>query len=261
MTSRTTGGYELPAVEGRAEYIRKNFDAIAGTYDRFNDIITFGMHRAWKRRVVRLTGLEAGAGHRHVLDLCAGSGDLSIALAGHLGSGSRVTSLDYSPGMLKILKQRLSALATAPGAPRADITVIEGDATDLGAFADGSIDAITLGFGLRNVQDRAACLRETWRVLRPGARLVILDAGKVRGRIPAFFHRIYFERIVPRIGHFLQGEHTEMYEYLPASTQVYPGPEELTGELRAAGYESVRFYRLLLGAAVIHVAQKSADSA
>lgn len=270
MTSRTRTGYQLPAAEGRADYIRENFDAIADTYDRFNDIITFGMHRGWKRKAVRLTGLprhrptKAAPGSAanptianepkiHALDVCSGSGDLSLELARYLGPESRVSSLDYSPGMLAVLERRLAARGARAIAP---VEVMQGDATDLSRFADDTIDAITIGFGLRNVQDRAACLNECRRVLKSGARLVILDVGKVKGRIPAFFHDFYFDRIVPRIGHMLQGKHTEMFEYLPASARVYPGPAELAEELLAAGFSEAPFHKLMLGAAVIHAAVK-----
>lgn len=270
MTSRTRGSYQLPAAEGRADYIRKNFDAIASTYDRFNNVITFGMHHLWKRRAIRLTGLPRGEASRggdakstqtadvgtplHALDVCSGSGDLSIQFARHLGPDARVTALDYSPGMLEILDQRLQH-GQAPAESSAPVEIVQGDATDLSRFADNSIDAITIGFGLRNVQDRPACLRECQRVLKPGRRLVILDVGKVRGRIPAFFHNLYFEKIVPRIGHMLQGKHTEMFEYLPASAQIYPGPAELAEELQAAGFRSAPYHTLMLGAAVIHAAE------
>jgi demethylmenaquinone methyltransferase/2-methoxy-6-polyprenyl-1,4-benzoquinol methylase len=265
MTSRTRTGYELPAAEGRADYIRDNFDAIADTYDRFNDIITFGMHRLWKRKAIRLTGLpryrapknaeQTAPACIHALDVCSGSGDLSLLFAAYLGPGARVSSLDYSPGMLAVLERRLNGRPeTAPAI--APVEIAQGDATDLSRFPDDSIDAITIGFGLRNVQDRAACLSECRRVLKPGARLVILDVGKVKGRIPAFFHDFYFERVVPRIGHLLQGEHTEMFEYLPASAKVYPGPVELAEELIAAGFSSAPFHKLMFGAAVIHAAVK-----
>ncbi|MCR9144642.1 MAG: ubiquinone/menaquinone biosynthesis methyltransferase [bacterium] len=265
MTSRTRTGYQLPAAEGRADYIRENFDAIADTYDRFNDIITFGMHRLWKRKAIRMTGLPRYRASQkdanstkpaiHAMDLCSGSGDLSLLFAQYLGPAARVTSLDYSPGMLAVQERRLSARPDdAPAI--APIEILQGDATDLSRFPDDSVDAITIGFGLRNVQDRAACLNECRRVLKPGARLVILDVGEVKGRIPSFFHNFYFDKIVPRIGHMLQGEHTEMFEYLPASAKIYPGPQELAAELLAAGFQSAPFHKLMLGAAVIHAAVK-----
>ena len=267
MTSRTTSGYQLPAAEGRAEYIRENFNAIAGTYDRFNDIITFGIHRRWKRKAVALTGLpryrysrarETTAGDTpgpRVLDLCSGSGDLSVALARYLGPHALITAMDYSPGMLEVLRQRLAA-STESTAIVGKIEIVEGDATDLSRFADASLDAITIGFGLRNVQNRAACLKECYRVLKADKHLIILDVGKVQGRITTFFHNFYFERIVPLIGHFLQGKHTEMSEYLPASARVYPGPAELSEELLAAGFRKAPFFNVMMGAAVIHMAVK-----
>lgn len=256
MTSRTEDrGYRLPEPAERAEYIRQNFDAIAGIYDRFNDLITFGMHRGWKKRAVRLTGLARGSGST-VLDLCSGSGDLALEMGRHLGPDGRITAYDYSAGMLNILQQRLEQFRAnrSRRAPRATVDVVQGDAVDLSRFDDESFDAVTIGFGLRNVQDRAACLGEVLRLLRPGARLVILDVGKIKNPVIAFFHRLHFEKIVPMIGHLLQGRRQEMFEYLPASAQIYPDQAALAEELRGLGFDPVTFQTVMLGAAVIHVA-------
>ena len=260
MTSRTEDrSYRLPEPAERAEYIRQNFDAIAGIYDRFNDLITFGMHRGWKKRAVRLTGLSRGDAAT-VLDLCSGSGDLALEMGRHLGPDGRVTAYDYSEGMLNILQQRLEQLRATQSRrnPRAAVDVVQGDAVDLSRYDDASFDAVTIGFGLRNVQDRAACLGEVLRVLRPGARLVILDVGKIKNPVISFFHRLHFEKIVPMIGHLLQGRRQEMFEYLPASAQIYPDQEALAAELRDLGYDPVSYKTVMLGAAVLHVAGKPA---
>ncbi len=252
--TRSTQTYALPERSERADYIRRNFDAIASNYDRFNDWITFGAHRLWKRRAIDRTALRPGP--VALLDLCCGSGDLSLQAARRLGPEARITALDFSEGMLGVLRDRMAQWSAADRRSFGRITTVAGDATDLSAFADGSFDAITISFGLRNVQDRARCLSECRRALKDGARLVILDVGQVKSAFVSFFHRLYFERIVPRIGFLTHRGKHEMYEYLPASAKIYPDQETLKGELMQAGFASVSYRNVMLGAAVIHVAQK-----
>ncbi|MBX7058552.1 MAG: ubiquinone/menaquinone biosynthesis methyltransferase [Leptospirales bacterium] len=245
LPSSSQRSYELPDLAERAEYVRRNFDAIARSYDRFNDLTTFGLHRLWKRRTVALCRLQPGM---RALDLCAGSGDLSLLLARQLGRRGQVSALDFSAGMLAVLEARLASLPPAA----APVLVQQGDASDLSRFADGTFDAVTIGFGLRNILERERCLRECRRVLRPGGRLIILDVGKTpRGPI-GFLHGFYFEKIVPRVGHLLEGKRTEMYEYLPASAQVYLSQSQLSELLQRVGFVEVRFWNQLFGAAVIH---------
>lgn len=246
----STSGYQLPPAEERADYIRRNFDAIARNYDRFNDVVTFGFHRLWKRSAIRLAALP-GNSNRQVLDLCCGSGDLTLLFADRLAADSKVTALDFSPGMLQILQHRLNKKKYACA-----VELREGDAAHLTDCPNDFYDAVTIGFGLRNVQDRAGCLRECLRVLKPGRRLVILDVGRVNWTIPRVVHEFYFNRIVPRIGEWLHGERNEMYAYLPASARIYPGQQELARELEAAGFTEVRYANRFLGASVLHVAQK-----
>ncbi len=246
LTSRTT----LPPAEGKAEFVRKNFDEIARNYDRFNDWISFGTHRLWKRRTVRESGL-AGKKAR-VLDLCCGSGDLSLAFARILAPGSEITSLDFSREMLSVLRSRLSG----PKAPRGiSIEPTEGDAMALPY--DNEFDAVSMGFGLRNVTDRAVCLKGVLRSLRPGGRFLLLDVGKPP-RILSPFFRFFFAGIVPKIGHWIHGEDHAMYDYLPASSRLYPDQQSMKKELEAAGFVDVRIINFMFGAAGLHVARKAA---
>ena len=256
LTSRSKE-YRLPA-ENRADYVRENFDAIARRYDRFNDRITFGLHRLWKRAVVRATGLKRDSG-QSVLDLCSGSGDIALKLAAWTGPGARVVAYDFSPQMLAVLQARIDGARAKKSL--ATIEIEEGDAMDLARFTADTFDAVTIGFGLRNVTDRARCLAECLRVLRPGGRLVILDVGRVPYRIPGYVHRWFFTRIVPRIGHWTHGSRHEMYDYLPASAEMYPGQEELKREIEQAGFGPVHYRNFMLGASVMHVAQKPTGEA
>ena len=239
------------SAEDRAEYVRVNFNAIARDYDRFNDLITFGFHRLWKRRLVRELG---AAGTRvRALDLCCGTGDIAMYLKRMSAPGSEVVALDFSREMLNILESRQ---ADDAGAPETSLEIVEGDATDLSRFADASFDTASIGFGLRNVNDRPRCLAEILRVLRPGGRLAVLDVGRVNWKPAEFFHGIFFQRIVPIIGGMLRGSPHEMFAYLPASAEHYPDQRGIQSELEATGFAPVRYHNFFLGSAVLHLATR-----
>ncbi len=250
MTSISKTSYSLPDQENKAQYVKNNFNEIAPNYDRFNDLITLGFHRRWKKKTVLASGL---AGHRsaRVLDLCCGSGDLSFAFRSILGPGSKIHSLDFSEGMLELFRKRLSDLPES----ECEILPVQGDALDLSRFQTGSLDAVSIGFGLRNVTNREKCLKEMFRVLKPGGRAIILDVSRVNA-VFSFFAGLYFDRIVPLIGSFLQGKKHEMYDYLPASARQFPDQLSLKKELESAGFGTVTYRNFFLGAAALHVAEK-----
>src|SRR5262249_54822699 len=166
-----------------------------------------------------------------VLDACCGTGDLAVAAA---RAGATVTGLDFSPRMLERARRKLHS-----------VTWIEGDVLAL-PFTDGSFDAATVGFGVRNVADLERGLVELRRVLVAGGRLGILEITQPRGPL-APFYRLWFDRVVPLLGKALKGGGA--YTYLPASVRRFPGPDELAGLLRDAGFADVR-YRLLAGGIV-----------
>ena len=240
--------YKMPEHEARAGYVERNFDEIAPNYDLFNDLATFGLHRLWKRATVASVRLPDGR-PTSVLDLCAGTGDLSLLASRKLPAGSRIAAVDFSEGMLAILRRRAQERGAA-------LEISRGDATQLSALADSTFDGVMIGFGLRNVDNREACLSEMRRVLRPGGRLAILDVGHVRLPIVRTVHRFFFERIVPLLGNLIQGRTHEMYAYLPASARLYPTQEELVLELERAGFHKIRYRNFLFGSTALHVARK-----
>ena len=210
-----------------ANEVRSMFDGIARVYDPMNRMLTAGLDGRWRRRTAAAV---VRAGDR-VLDACCGTGDLALA---DERAGGTVTGLDFSEPMLERARRKSTS-----------IEWIQGDALAL-PFEDGSFDAVTVGFGVRNVTDVERGLGELRRVLRPGGRVGILDITTPRGGL-RFFYGVWFDRVVPLLGRLLPGGMA--YTYLPASVRRFPGAEELAGLIRAAGFEQVG-YRLFAGGIV-----------
>jgi demethylmenaquinone methyltransferase/2-methoxy-6-polyprenyl-1,4-benzoquinol methylase len=220
----------LPATE-----VRTMFDRIAPVYDVMNRVMTAGLDLRWRR----LTAEAVVRPGDRVLDACCGTGDLAVACA---RTGGKVTGLDFSPRMLERARRKSSA-----------VTWIEGDLLAL-PFADGSFDAATVGFGVRNVADLGRGLAELARVLVPGGRLGILEITTPTGLL-APFYRVWFDRIVPLLGKLLEGG--AAYSYLPASVRRFPGPQELAVLLERAGFAAVGYRTFAGGIVALHTGLKS----
>ena len=215
-----------------ADDVRRMFDAITPVYDAMNRVMTLGLDRRWRR----LTAAAVVRPGDRVLDACCGTGDL--ALAAH-ELGGDVTGLDFSPAMLARARRKSGAVSWVEGDVRAT------------PFADASFDAVTIGFGLRNLEDLEAGLRELARVLRPGGRLGCLEITQPRGALRPFF-RLWFDRLVPLAGKILPGGGA--YTYLPASVRRFPGPADLAAAMERAGFGDVRWRLLAGGIVALHVA-------
>ena len=235
--------YTLPGTDEKSRYVEQKFDEIAQKYDRFNDLITFGMHRYWKRFVVRQTGLHP---EEHCLDLCCGTGDIAREVLRQYPA-SKVTGLDFSQKMLNIAKSKSSN--------NSGIQYLLGDAMEI-PFPDTNFDAVTIGYGLRNVPNLNGCLQEILRVLKPGGVLVSLDVGKVRLPVIKELNNFYFFRIVPLIGNLLMPGQ-DMFQYLPNSSLEYPNQELLKRLMFEAGFQQVEIHDFVFGASTVHVACKT----
>jgi demethylmenaquinone methyltransferase / 2-methoxy-6-polyprenyl-1,4-benzoquinol methylase len=207
--------------------IRLMFDRIAPVYDAMNRLMTAGLDQRW-RRITAEAAVHPGD---RVLDACCGTGDLALAA---LSAGGRVTGLDFSEGMLDRAQRKSN-----------DVEWVCGDALAL-PFADASFDAVTVGFGVRNLENLDRGLQEFHRVLRPGGRLAVLEITRPRGLL-ALFYRLWFDGLVPLAGKALPGGGA--YTYLPASVRRFPGPSELAERMRQAGFDPVA-YRLFAGGIV-----------
>jgi len=216
-----------------AEGVERMFDRIAPVYDAMNRVMTAGLDRRWRRITVEQVVRKGD----RVLDACCGTGDLAVAARSH---GADVVGLDFSEAMLERARAKSS-----------EIEWVRGDVLAL-PFGDASFDAVTVGFGIRNVDDLEAGLHELRRVLRPGGRLGILEITRPRGLV-APFYRLWFDRVVPLLGKVLPGG--AAYTYLPASVRRFPGPEELAALLDSAGFAGVRFRLFAGGIVALHVAE------
>ena len=250
MTSRRKKEYSLPSDKKKADYVKQNFNEIAPGYDRFNDWVTFGMHRLWKKHVsVRVKEMVSET-NPLILDLCTGSGDIAFFLNKQIPE-AKIQAIDFSEGMLQALRKKIQASDTGKS-----IQVKKGDVTQLKFIKSNSASAVTMGFGLRNVNSREKTFKEILRILKPGGVYINLDVGQVNFKPVAFFHKIYFEKAVPLIGFLLHGSKHEMYCYLPASARKYPDQKSLKKELEIAGFSEVEYKNFLLGSAAMHCSRK-----
>jgi ubiquinone/menaquinone biosynthesis methyltransferase len=236
-----------PTVE-HPDQIRELFDHIAPHYDLLNQTLSLGLHRVWKQMAVRWSGATQGG---QVLDLCCGTGDLALQLARRVGKKGRVVGLDFSPAMLAIAKSR--ELQRYPGY---SLEWILADALHL-PFVEHSFDAITMGYGLRNVTDIPQALREMQRVLKPGCRAAILDFHRPVG-IPLLeqFQRWYLNTQVVSQAKVL-GLGAE-YAYIDPSLDRFPSGEEQRQMALRAGFATAKFYPLVWGMMGVLVIEKSA---
>jgi demethylmenaquinone methyltransferase/2-methoxy-6-polyprenyl-1,4-benzoquinol methylase len=216
-----------------AEGVRTMFDRIAPVYDLMNRVMTVGLDQRWRR----LTAQAAVRPGDRVLDACCGTGDL--ALADLRAGAERVVGLDFSDPMLERARRK-----------SADVEWVAGDMMAL-PFGDAEFDAVTVGFGVRNVDDLAAGIRELRRVTRPGGRLGVLEITRPTGLLRPFF-RLWFDVLVPLAGKVLPGG--KAYTYLPASVRRFPGPEELKAVVEQAGFGEVEYRRLGGGIVALHTA-------
>jgi demethylmenaquinone methyltransferase/2-methoxy-6-polyprenyl-1,4-benzoquinol methylase len=231
----------LPAPEDKARYVEGMFDRIAGGYDRVNDWMTGGMHRLWKRRLVRLVGPSHG---QAALDLATGTGDIARLLRQAIGGEGRVVGLDFSAGMLGFARQHPVG---------AGIEWLQGDMLAL-PFPDASFDVVTVGFGLRNVADLDRALAEIARVLRPGGRFGSLETGRPRWAVMRAVVGLH-SAAAPVLGRLMAGE-GDAYRYLHASAQAFADQDTLGERCRAAGLEAVEVRDIAGGALAIVTGRK-----
>jgi demethylmenaquinone methyltransferase/2-methoxy-6-polyprenyl-1,4-benzoquinol methylase len=233
MKLPVTGGVE------KRSYVREMFAAIAPSYDLLNHLLSLNADRGWRRRAVDLLGWERIPAGRY-LDLCAGTLDLAADLARRPGFAGRVVGADFVVPMLALGRNKATGMLP-----------VTADALEL-PFGDRSFDGATVGFGVRNLSDLAAGFREVARVLKPGARYVVLECSQPPREPMRSLYFFYFRRMLPFIGGFVS-KHDNAYTYLPESVLAFPGPDAVARTMTENGFRDVTYERLFGGIVAIHV--------
>ena len=239
MSKETDFGYQRVAEDDKARRVGAVFDSVADRYDLMNDLMSLGLHRAWKAFAIGVARPRAG---ERVLDIAAGSGDLARALAKRVGPSGEVWLTDINRRMLERGRNRLLDAGVL-------VPAVQCDGERL-PFAAESFDCVTVAFGLRNMTHKDAALGEMRRVLRPGGRLVVLEFSKVWKPLEAAYD-LYSFRVLPWLGERVAGD-AAAYRYLAESIRMHPDQETLAAMLRAAGLGRVEVFNLAAGVVAVH---------
>jgi len=245
-TEKVSFGFRKVGAEEKKKLVHDTFTPIAATYDRADALLSFGLHFHWKRVTVRRLGLGSGD---EVLDVCGGTADLALLAAKRVGPAGRGVVYDFNRPMMeagrrKILRSRNGSL----------IAFVQGDAERL-AFPAAAFDAVTVGFGLRNLVHLDQGLREIHRVLKPGGRLAALEFSLPRNRGFRSLYAFFSFRLMLPAARLITGTDGP-FRYLAESIRVFEPPEEVAGRFREAGFDDVAFWPLSLGLAVVYYGRK-----
>jgi demethylmenaquinone methyltransferase / 2-methoxy-6-polyprenyl-1,4-benzoquinol methylase len=216
------------------------FDRVAGNYDALNSVMTAGLHHRWRERAAARTELSPGDS---ALDICCGTGDLTLELSGRVAPSGHVVGSDFSEPMLDLAREKAADRAAA------GVRFEWADALQL-PYDSERFDAVTVGFGVRNLADLDRGLSEMARVLKPGGRAVILEITQPTRPPLSLFYSLWFDRIVPLLGSF--SSDPEAYSYLPESVRSFPSPHGLAEKMDRAGFERIRYTVLAGGIIAIH---------
>ena len=241
--SKTHFGFESVDERDKARRVRSVFDSVAPRYDLMNDLMSMGMHRAWKAYTVLVADVRPG---QRVLDLAGGTGDLAQAFARKVGATGLVVHTDINPSMLSVGRDRLLDAGLV-------LPTVVCDAEKL-PFETESFDRVTVGFGLRNMTHKDLALAEMHRVLRPGGKLLVLEFSKVARPLEKAYDWYSFS-VLPRLGRLVAKDEAS-YRYLAESIRMHPGQEELKAMMKKSGFGHVDFHNLTGGVAALHVAIK-----
>ena len=243
MTDTTHFGFEEVPTGEKAKRVARVFDSVAARYDIMNDVMSGGLHRIWKAMTISQANVRAG---QKVLDVASGTGDLALAFAKKVGPHGKVVMTDINDQMLARGRNRL----IDAGYPTQAVVC---DAEHL-PFPEAEFDLVTVAFGLRNMTDKAAALKQMHRVLKPGGKLMVLEFSKVAAPLEKIYD-FYSFKVLPWLGKRIANDEAS-YRYLAESIRMHPGPEELAQMLRDAGFDVVRFSTMTAGVVALHQAIK-----
>ena len=237
----TDFGFQSVPRGQKAQRVRGVFDSVAGRYDLMNDLMSAGVHRLWKRFALQLTHLRPG---QQALDVAGGTGDLSAAMARQVGADGLVILTDINAAMLARGRDRLIDEGLV-----GNVRCLQANAEKL-PFADDSFHCVTIGFGLRNVTDKAAALRSMRRVLKPGGQLIVLEFSRPAAPLRPLYDAYSFH-ILPRLGQLVAQDEAS-YRYLAESIRMHPDQETLKAMMQEAGLEDCRYHNLSGGIVAVH---------
>ena len=235
-------GYQEVATGDKQKKVADVFHSVASKYDLMNDLMSFGIHRLWKRYTIELSGVRAG---NSVLDIAGGTGDLSYAFARKVGSEGQVVLADINESMLKVGRDRLADRGIA-----GNLETVQANAESL-PFDDNRFDVVTIAFGLRNVTHKEKALAEMQRVLKPGGRLLVLEFSKPRNDLLSRAYDFYSFQALPRMGSMVTGD-ADSYRYLAESIRMHPDQETLKAMMSDVGLERVQYHNLTGGIVALH---------
>lgn len=240
--NKTHFGFKNVNTHEKKDLVANVFHSVAHNYDLMNDLMSFGIHRFWKKFSVELASLKP---NHYVLDLASGTGDLAMRMAPLLDSNGNLFITDINESMLTIARQRMISEGLV-----SNIHYIQVDAQHI-PFPDDTFDCVSIGFGLRNVTDKDAALKSIYRVLKPGGKLIILEFSHPTLPLLGSIYDVYSFKVIPLLGKFFANDE-DSYRYLAESIRMHPNQKTLCEMMKTAGFEDCSYHNLTGGIVAIH---------
>ena len=240
-------GYEKIPERDKSQKVLAHFNSVAGRYDLMNTILSFGIHYLWKRTAIKRLAPKPG---ERILDVCGGTGDLSVSALKAVESNGRVFLYDFNRAMIQTGREKSSQADL-----RKKIFYVQGDAEQL-SFPDHSFDRVMVGFGIRNLTHMEKGFKEIYRVLNPGGRMMCLEFSKPTNPLFRWLYDVYSLKVMPFLGELIVGNR-RAYTHLPESIRTFPLPDRLAEIMQSIGFHQVNYYKLTNGIAYVHLARKN----
>jgi demethylmenaquinone methyltransferase/2-methoxy-6-polyprenyl-1,4-benzoquinol methylase len=242
MADNTHFGFKTVAETEKEHLVADVFHSVADKYDLMNDLMSFGIHRLWKRFTIDCAGVRPG---QKILDLAGGTGDLTAKFSRLVGDTGEVVLADINDSMLKVGREKLRNKGLV-----SNIRYVQANAENL-PFPDNYFDLITIGFGLRNVTHKDKALASMYRALKPGGRLLVLEFSKPTNAVMSKLYDFYSFKVLPKMGQ-LVAKDSDSYQYLAESIRMHPDQETLKGMMEGVGFEQVTYHNLTQGVVALH---------
>lgn len=235
-------GFSKVPLEEKVKHVKGVFDSVAENYDLMNDVMSFGIHRLWKKHTIELSGIRPG---KTVLDLAGGTGDLTKAFAKRVGKTGKVVLADINENMVRVGRDRLTNKGIIGNV---EYAITNAEAL---AFPDNTFDLVTMAFGLRNVTNKDKALAEIYRVLKPGGQMMVLEFSKVTQPMMAKAYDFYSFNILPKMGKWIAKDEAS-YQYLAESIRMHPDQETLKQMMLDAGFDKAEYLNMSEGIVALH---------